>query len=265
MIYFTSGKSLGNLGERLYRNGALPLPLNLLSEKDVINSVSGLGKKDVIIHAAGMSSIDECENNKNKAFAVNMRGTILLCGAAERYGITRIVLLSTEQVFGGWRGYYDENCALSPINDYGRTKQGAEEVIKAYDYKILRLSRMISSNDHDIVRIAEGGADVPVFIRRSYTHIDFASKAVMEYAERYDEMPSILHYGSSKPVSYYSLAKMLNPRVVARWMPERGYTPRPYNCGLNVSLAKKLGLSIQTSRQAAEMTIAETAKKVETK
>jgi len=60
---------------------------------------------------------------------VNVEGTRLLCEAAERKGITRILFASSVAVYGMPDSVADERTELAPFNDYGRTKAGAEKVL----------------------------------------------------------------------------------------------------------------------------------------
>lgn len=242
---YTTGHN-GKIGQRLVKLGALPLDVNLTDKKSVEFAVSKIKDRDaVIIHCAAMSSVDECQKDYNKALAVNVWGTSALCEELELYGIKRMTLLSSEQIFDGFWGNYKEESKPNPVNDYGFTKLAAEAVVKSYNFKILRLSRLVSARDNDIAEIIKRGGSAPTFIKRSYSHIDFASKFIWQYANRYDEMPFVLNYGGEKRVSFYELAKKLNNKVLPRDYEDRARTPRPFNCGLNVSLAKKLNLPIQ--------------------
>jgi dTDP-4-dehydrorhamnose reductase len=82
-------------------------------------------RPDIIIHAAGASNVDWCEQNEEEARLINFRGTEYLAIEAERVG-AKFVYLSTNAVFDGSSPPYRETDSLKPINVYGRTKHQAE-------------------------------------------------------------------------------------------------------------------------------------------
>jgi len=90
-------------------------------------------KPDVVVHAGAMSKPDECEMDQMKAYLVNVEGTVQLLINSEELK-SFFVFLSTDFVFDGERGMYNENDAPRPVNYYGRTKLEAEEAVKEYQY-----------------------------------------------------------------------------------------------------------------------------------
>ena len=90
-------------------------------------------KPGVVVHAGAMSKPDECEMDQVKAYLVNVEGTVQLLINSEELK-SFFVFLSTDFVFDGERGMYNENDAPRPVNYYGRTKLEAEEAVKEYQY-----------------------------------------------------------------------------------------------------------------------------------
>jgi len=84
---------------------------------------------DAIIHTAAMTNVDTCEDQKELAFALNVESVITLIAICEEYNI-QLVHLSTDFIFDGEDGPYDENAAPNPLSYYGETKLLAEEAIK---------------------------------------------------------------------------------------------------------------------------------------
>src|SRR5687767_4880060 len=165
--------SRGRIGSRLVKLGAVPLDVEITDAEAVGREISLL-RPDIVIHAASMSSIAECEGKGyERAILVNFTGTNIVCQQAERVG-AKVVYLSTEQVFDGVRGNYSEEDEPNPINDYGRSKLGGEAVCKLYGAKIIRLSRGISREkgkdiDRYITDLEDGKEiQVPDFMKRSY-------------------------------------------------------------------------------------------------
>ncbi len=87
---------------------------------------------DICIHAAAMSQLDWCEDHPESAVRVNAEAPLVMATVARDLGC-RFVLISTDMVFDGLKGWYREDDAASPINRYGQTKLTAERsVLQAY-------------------------------------------------------------------------------------------------------------------------------------
>lgn len=86
-------------------------------------------KPDAIIHTAAMTNVDTCETQKELAYQLNVESVITLIALCEEYHI-QLVHLSTDFIFDGENGPYDELAAPNPLSYYGETKLKAEEVIK---------------------------------------------------------------------------------------------------------------------------------------
>lgn len=86
---------------------------------------------EYIIHSGAISKPDECEINKEKAWSINVQGTINLLAASEDIQ-SFFLFVSTDFVFDGERGMYSEDDAPLPVNYYGETKLAAEKKVMAY-------------------------------------------------------------------------------------------------------------------------------------
>ena len=84
---------------------------------------------DVIIHAAAMTQVDECERNKDACWDTNVAATRYLIQAAEKYN-TFFIFLSTDFVFDGLEGPYKEDALPNPLSYYGASKVAAERMVK---------------------------------------------------------------------------------------------------------------------------------------
>jgi dTDP-4-dehydrorhamnose reductase len=84
---------------------------------------------DIIIHAAAMTQVDECEVNKIDCWNVNVTATRFLLDAAKETG-SKFIHLSTDFVFDGLHGPYTEDAQPNPLNYYGSSKWGAEKAVE---------------------------------------------------------------------------------------------------------------------------------------
>lgn len=253
--------SRGQIGRRLVALGAIPLECNILDKAQIASELDRV-QPDVIIHAAAISSIDECEKDYERALGVNVWGYNAVC---EQAGDGKVILLSSDQVFDGAVGDYKEDDVPNPVNNYGLSKLGAEGVAQLYDNKIVRLSRGFSNRiDSDIYKYIEelrAGHEihVPDFIHRNYCHLDYVSQNLMHYAAHVAEMPKILHIGGRFSLSFFSLMRLIagqlrreslvKPRTPAETK-EESFSPRPLNCGFDVTLSRILLFSTPPPKQS---------------
>lgn len=133
-ILLTGGS--GRLGRELIRlDPAIIAPRR--AQLDVMDALEcGLWasreEPAVIIHAAALPSVIECEKARIYADCINIAGTINMLLAAASIG-ARFVFISTEYVFSGGPGHYKEDSTPHPINHYGWTKFEAEKYSLSYD------------------------------------------------------------------------------------------------------------------------------------
>lgn len=85
-------------------------------------------KPSVIIHAAAMTQVDQCELNKQDCYNINVTATRFLIDAAKAVK-SRFLLVSTDFIFDGVAGPYKESDEPSPVNYYGSTKLVAEKAV----------------------------------------------------------------------------------------------------------------------------------------
>ncbi len=97
-----------------------PFDLQLVLQKEL---------PEVVVHAAAMAGVDDCERLRNEAHAINVEATARLLLDAETYS-KYFVFLSTDFVFDGQQGMYREDADPNPISWYGQTKLEAEAVVQ---------------------------------------------------------------------------------------------------------------------------------------
>jgi dTDP-4-dehydrorhamnose reductase len=89
-------------------------------------------KPDIVIHAAGLTNVEQCEKDPNLAFHVNAEISEVVAKVCFQKGL-QLVHISTDHIFSGKESLVSESQPLNPINKYGETKAEAEAlVLKAY-------------------------------------------------------------------------------------------------------------------------------------
>jgi dTDP-4-dehydrorhamnose reductase len=86
-------------------------------------------RPDAIIHTAAMTNVDQCEEEKDLCWTMNVKAVEYLVEACEKHQIF-LCHLSTDFVFDGQSGPYCEEDNPSPVSFYGWSKYAAEEVVK---------------------------------------------------------------------------------------------------------------------------------------
>ncbi len=88
---------------------------------------------EVVVHAGALCKPDECEQQQWQAYVTNVEGTVTMLLNAEEFK-SFFVFVSTDFVFDGEKGMYNEEDEPSPVNFYGKTKLEAEEAVQEYDH-----------------------------------------------------------------------------------------------------------------------------------
>ena len=81
-----------------------------------------------IVNSAAYTNVDGCEDEKEDCWKINVVGVENLANTAKRFGI-HVVHMSTDYVFDGVEGNYDEESRPKPLGYYGRTKLAAENAL----------------------------------------------------------------------------------------------------------------------------------------
>lgn len=152
---FSLAKSKGYdvIGTRCSSNREDLIKFDLLSQRisDALpEGFAGKGEKVYAVICSAICKLNECYYNKDLSYALNVARTITLIDDFRKLGI-KFAFISTEFVFDGLQGYYDETAPTSPVNEYGRQKVEVENYILknlAQDL-IFRLSKVVGDSPKD--------------------------------------------------------------------------------------------------------------------
>ncbi len=97
-------------------------------------------RPDQIVHLAALSNVEKCETERGLANRQNILPVKILSEWA-RKNDKKIIFISTDYVFDGVKGNFDEGDSENPLQYYGQTKLEGEKIVSSLpDYIILRLT-----------------------------------------------------------------------------------------------------------------------------
>ncbi|MBI4389246.1 MAG: dTDP-4-dehydrorhamnose reductase, partial [Nitrospinae bacterium] len=110
-------------------------------------------KPQCVVLSAGFTRVDDCESQRETAFAVNAEGPRHVAQACGKSG-TKLVYVSTDYVFNGQKKEpYTEDDPTGPINVYGQSKLAGENHVRelSRDYLVVRTSWLYGLNGRNFV------------------------------------------------------------------------------------------------------------------
>ena len=99
-----------------------------ITKNDAIKSFFKIHKPDVTINCSAITDLDFCEKNKSHVLDVNTLGAKKLAQVCNVHN-SHLIHISTDYVFDGQAGPYQENDMPNPISYYGQTKRKSEELV----------------------------------------------------------------------------------------------------------------------------------------
>jgi dTDP-4-dehydrorhamnose reductase len=96
-------------------------------------------RPDHVILTAALTHVDRCETEPGLAEAINVKGTEQVAKACRAIG-AGLTFFSTDYIFDGQTGPYQETDTPNPLSVYGRTKLEGEKIVAGLleDYRIVR-------------------------------------------------------------------------------------------------------------------------------
>lgn len=105
-----------------------------ITDKNNVDKVIDAVKPDFIIHSAAMTQVDQCELNQAACDKINVDAVQYIVDAAER-NKCHLVHISTDFIFNGEEGPYDEEGTPDPLSYYGLSKLKGEQIVQSSSLK----------------------------------------------------------------------------------------------------------------------------------
>jgi dTDP-4-dehydrorhamnose reductase len=209
-------------------------------------------RPQLIIHSAAVSTVAEAQKNPELARRVNVEATKFL---AELAAEVQFVFFSTDIVFDGRKGNYNETDAPNPLHSYGESKLVAEQIIlKNPKHLVVRTSlnggvsrsgnRGFNEQLHKVLATGQG---MKLFTDefRCPLFAGETARAVWELADK--NCAGIFHVAGAEKLSRFEIGQLL----IRRWLDvktelESGLTkdfpgpPRALDTSLDVSKVQKV-------------------------
>ncbi|TPN83172.1 dTDP-4-dehydrorhamnose reductase [Mesorhizobium sp. CU2] len=110
---------------------ALGRPALDLARPETVLAALEAAKPDIVVSAAAYTAVDQAEDERDLAFAVNAVGAGKVAEAAAKLGVP-VIHLSTDYVFNGAKdSAYVETDPTEPIGVYGASKLAGEQAVAA--------------------------------------------------------------------------------------------------------------------------------------
>lgn len=211
---------------------------------------------DLIIHCAAVSRSPICQSQPALAWELNVEATRRLCELGKD---KRLIFFSTDLVFDGGKGNYDETAEVNPLSVYGETKAAAEQIV-------------LSNPRHTVIRTSLNGGKSPTGDRgfnedmrnawlrgecltlfvdefRSPIAAEVTARATWELVER--KATGLLHLAGADRLSRWEIGQLLaerwprlNPGIRPGTVKDYAGPPRSPDTSLNCSKVQSL-LSFQ--------------------
>jgi dTDP-4-dehydrorhamnose reductase len=209
-------------------------------------------RPQLVIHCAAVSKTQVCQQEPELARKINVEATGML---AELAADVPFIFFSSDLVFDGRTGNYDESAPVNPLSLYAETKVAAERLVLVNPkHVVLRvaLNGGISPTgdrgfNEEIRRAWKAGQTLTLFTDefRSPLPAVVTARAVWELVANYQ--PGLYHLCGAERLSRWQIGQLiaerwpeLNPKLQPA--PRRDYQgpPRPQDASLNCAKLQRL-------------------------
>jgi dTDP-4-dehydrorhamnose reductase len=206
----------------------------------------------LIIHCAALSRSPACQENPSLARKVNVEATACLAGLAHAIPF---VFLSSDLVFDGQQGNYDESARPNPLSVYAETKLEAEQVVMVNPkHTVVRLSLNGGASpsgdrafNEEMRRAWQEGKMLKLFVDEFRCPIPaiVTARAIWELIAQ--GKTGLYHLAGSQRLSRWEMGRLiaarspqLNPRLEPSSRKDYTGPPRPLDTSLNCAKVQRL-------------------------
>jgi dTDP-4-dehydrorhamnose reductase len=230
-IVITGGSGrFGSILQKKYKSNKLFYPnkkqLNILSIKSIEKFLKKI-KPKFLIHLAGLSRPMKIhDNNISKSIDLNIIGTANITKVCSKLNI-KLIYFSTNYVYEGKKGNYNETHPLLPISNYAWSKLGGEASVHMYPNSL-------------ILRICM--TEKPFIHKKAFYNVKtnfIFQEQVAEILFKILNYKGIINVGGNIQ-TVYNFAKKFNNTIKKIYLKKNNKYNFPLNPSINITKMKKI-------------------------
>jgi len=207
---------------------------------------------DLVIHCAALSKSPECQKHPDLAWKLNVDLTATLADLARQIPL---LFFSTDLVFDGHTGNYDETSPTNPSGVYGQTKVAAEKIILANPrHTVIRTSLNGGISlagdrgfNEQLRKAFAADETLRLFVDEYRCPIAASVTARAVWELLIQNRPGLYHLAGSEKLSRWQIGTLLaarwpqlHPKIEAASLKEYAGAPRSPDTSLNCAKAQAL-------------------------
>ena len=191
-----------------------------LLNNEMISNVMSEKKPDVVIHLGAMTAVDLCDTQQDNALKINSQATEILAKECSKIN-SFMVYVSTDYVFDGNTGMYEENDTTNPLGFYGKSKLLGEKSIQNFssNWCIARTSTPFGLHPTKksfpiwVIENLQKQKQIDVLTDQftSPTYVPSLSRMLIEISERH--LTGIIHVAGASKISRYEMASLVSDKL----------------------------------------------------
>ena len=184
-----------------------------LRDYKALKSVLDQVKPQRVFHLAALSDPNQCQQHKELSRAVNLEATLNLAGLCADKGI-KFLFTSTDLVFDGKKGSYQEDDEVNPVSLYGEHKALAEEALKVNPLaSVCRMPLMYGEGRKTTllqgIRNKLRNREAVYLFTDEFRSVANGACAAKGLALAMDSEESLLHLGGPESLSRYETGRLI--------------------------------------------------------
>lgn len=237
MILITGGSGkLGAVLKKVFPDALTPTRKELdITDRDSVFKFIETNRPEKIIHAAALTGVRQCDEDKELAWKTNIRGTENLVDACLKFKPNiHFLYVSTACVFDGVKGMFTENDVPAPKNYYSLTKLLGEFVVKKLPSHLIIRTNFVAKEKWPYPK---------AFTDRHGTYLfaDGVAKGIKDVLD--EDLTGLVHITGDKKLSMLELAKLTTPDVQPITLKEYSGPPLTVDMTLDTVRWKKYKIS----------------------
>ena len=197
----------------------IPTKMDLLNH-EMISNVLSEKNPDIVIHLGAMTAVDLCDTQQDNALKINSQATEILAKECSKIN-SFMVYVSTDYVFDGNTGMYEENDTTNPLGFYGKSKLLGEKSIQNFssNWCIARTSTPFGLHPTKksfpiwVIENLQKQKQIDVLTDQftSPTYVPSLSRMLIEISERH--LTGIIHVAGASKISRYEMASLVSDKL----------------------------------------------------